>query len=103
MPFRRAAGLSDLSADKVTGVELGDTKVALYLVDGKPVATSDVCPHEECLLSEEGEVNGQEVECLCHGSKFNILTGQNTAPPATDPIAVYPVEVNGQDVSVDLG
>ena len=103
MTLQKAASLADLSADVITGVEIAGTKIALYLVEGQPLATSDICTHEECPLSEEGEVVGGDVHCLCHGSKFNIRTGEVIDPPATEPLPTYAVEVRGQDVFVDLG
>ena len=86
MTLQKAASLADLSADVITGVEIAGTKIALYLVEGQPLATSDICTHEECPLSEEGEVVGGDVHCLCHGSKFNIRTGEVIDPPATEPL-----------------
>jgi nitrite reductase/ring-hydroxylating ferredoxin subunit len=103
MPFQKAATLGDLSAGNIVGVEVGGTKVALYLLDGQPVATSDLCTHQECPLSEEGDVAGDVVTCLCHGSRFNIRTGAVVESPATDPLATYAVEVRGEDVLVDVG
>jgi 3-phenylpropionate/trans-cinnamate dioxygenase ferredoxin subunit len=103
MAFQKATSLSDLKADEVTGVSIAESSVALYLIDGQPFATSDLCTHEECPLSEEGEVVGNEVHCLCHGSKFDIRTGAVIDPPATEPLPTYAVELRGQDVYVDLG
>jgi 3-phenylpropionate/trans-cinnamate dioxygenase ferredoxin subunit len=102
MALQKAASLSDLKEGEITGVEIGEAKVALYLVDGQPLATSGLCTHQECPLSEEGEVVGNEVHCLCHGSKFDIRTGEVIDPPAQEPLATYPVQVQGQDVLVDL-
>ena len=103
MTLQKAAILSDLKPDEITGIEISGTRIALYLVDGQPYATSDMCTHQECPLSEEGEVVGGDVHCLCHGSKFNIRTGEVIDPPAMEPLPTYAVEVRGQDVLVDLG
>ena len=101
MAFQRAASLTDLKEGEITGVEIGEAKVALYLLDGLLLATSDLCTHEECPLSEEGEVVGNQVHCLCHGSKFDIRTGEVIDPPAQEPLATYRVQVQGEDVLVD--
>ena len=102
MSLQKAASVGDLMPDKIIGVDVAGTKIALYLVDGKPLATSDVCTHAQCPLSEEGDVSGDEVTCLCHGSKFNIRTGAVLSPPAVEPLPIYPVEIQGQDVLVDI-
>jgi 3-phenylpropionate/trans-cinnamate dioxygenase ferredoxin subunit len=103
MALQKIANLSELSAGQITGVEVDGTRVALYLIDGQVFATSDLCTHQECPLSEEGEVVGNDVHCLCHGSKFNIQTGEVIDPPAADTLPTYRVEVRGQDILVDLG
>jgi nitrite reductase/ring-hydroxylating ferredoxin subunit len=103
MSFQKVASLSDLSTGTITAREVDGQAIALYLVDGQPLATSDICTHEECPLSEEGEIEGDEVSCLCHGSRFSIRTGAVLMSPAVEPLPVYAVEVRGDDVLVDLG
>lgn len=99
---RKVANRSDLGANEILGIEIDGRKLALYLVDGQVFATDDECPHAGCLLSEDGVIEGTEVECACHGSSFVISTGENTAPPATDPLAVYKAEISGEEVLVDM-
>ena len=41
------------------------------------------------------------IECWLHGSCFDLRTGEPTNLPATEPVAVYPVRVEGEDVYVD--
>ena len=40
------------------------------------------------------------LECWLHGSRFNLATGEPSGPPATVPVAVYPVKIDGDDVYV---
>jgi 3-phenylpropionate/trans-cinnamate dioxygenase ferredoxin subunit len=42
------------------------------------------------------------VECWLHGSCFDLRTGKPTGPPATRPVATYPVTTDGDDVYVSL-
>jgi 3-phenylpropionate/trans-cinnamate dioxygenase ferredoxin subunit len=37
-----------------------------------------------------------------HGSCFDLRTGEPTNLPATEPVSVYPVRVEGEDVYVDV-
>ena len=69
--------------------------------DGELYAISDVCSHGSVSLSE-GEVEGSTVECWLHGSKFDLRTGAPTGLPATRPVPVYPVTVEGERVLVDI-
>ena len=64
-------------------------------------AIDDTCSHANVSLSE-GEVEGTEIECWLHGSRFDLGTGKPTGPPATTPIAVYPVKIDGGDVFVSV-
>ena len=102
MAFKVVAKIADLKANGIVAAESDGQKIALYLVDGHPMATSDVCTHEQCPLSEEGEVSDGEVACLCHGSRFEIRTGKVLQGPATVALPTYSVTVRGQDILVDL-
>lgn len=69
--------------------------------DGDFFAISDICSHGEVSLSE-GEIIGCEVECWAHGARFDLRTGRATELPAIDPVAAYPVRVDGERVLVDV-
>jgi 3-phenylpropionate/trans-cinnamate dioxygenase ferredoxin component len=96
-----------LRACAVTDVEDGAAK--RFVVDGVPVAIvrsngevyaiHDVCSHANVALSE-GEVEDQTIECWLHGSRFDLVTGRPTGLPATQPVPVYPVKLDGDDVLV---
>lgn len=69
--------------------------------DGDYHAVSDVCSHGQVSLAE-GEVEGCTVECWLHGSRFDLRTGRPLHLPATQPVPVYPVTVDGEHVLVDV-
>ena len=52
------------------------------------VAFDDTCTHEECSLAG-GELDGGVIVCPCHGSEFDIRTGDVLTPPALDPLPIY--------------
>ncbi len=43
-----------------------------------------------------------EIECPKHGSTFSLTTGEAQTLPATRPVPVYAIQVDGDDVSVVL-
>ena len=43
------------------------------------VAFDDTCTHEECSLAE-GELDGAVIVCPCHGSEFDVRTGDVLTP-----------------------
>jgi 3-phenylpropionate/trans-cinnamate dioxygenase ferredoxin subunit len=61
----------------------------------------DECSHAAVPLSE-GDVEGNLIECWLHGSQFDMRTGKPTSLPASEPVAIYPVRVDGDDVLVDV-
>ena len=52
----------------------------------------------------EGEVYEDtcELECIQHGSRFSLVTGEPHALPATRPVRVYEVRVVDGDVVVEV-
>jgi nitrite reductase/ring-hydroxylating ferredoxin subunit len=57
---------------------------------GKVYATSNYCTHLDCLLSS-GKLVDDGIGCSCHGSVFDLETGEAVYPPATEPIRTYAV------------
>jgi len=97
--YVRACALADVPEEGALGVEVQDTPVAIIRAEGEIFALYDVCSHEEVPLSE-GEIYDHTVECWLHGSCFDLRTGQPTGLPATEPVPVYPVKIEGDDVYV---
>jgi 3-phenylpropionate/trans-cinnamate dioxygenase ferredoxin component len=101
MTFVRVCPITEIPADGVIGVEVGDTPVALVRSGERVFALNDICSHAEVSLSE-GEVYDGTIECWLHGSCFDLASGKPTNPPATQPVATYQVKVEGGDVYVAL-
>jgi 3-phenylpropionate/trans-cinnamate dioxygenase ferredoxin component len=97
----RACALSEVPEGGTLAVEIEGVPIALVRTGGEVFALHDVCSHEEVPLSE-GDVEGCTLECWLHGSRFDVRTGKPTGPPATRPVPVYPVTVDGDDVYVSL-
>jgi 3-phenylpropionate/trans-cinnamate dioxygenase ferredoxin subunit len=75
-------------------VKVDGEPVAVVRTSGRVYAIHDVCSHAEVALSE-GEVYDTTIECWLHGSSFDLETGEPTSLPATEPVPVYPVRVEG--------
>ena len=95
------ASLSELALDTPKRVEVGELTLCLVRTDDGVRAINDVCSHADVSLSE-GEVDGQTIECWLHGSRFDLDTGQPSGLPATQPVPVYPVTIDGDTVLVDV-
>lgn len=83
--------------------EIDGIAVSVVRIGDAVHAVDDVCTHANVSLSE-GEVwcDEMEIECPKHGSAFNLVTGEPSTLPATQPVAVHRVEVVDGDVDVTL-
>ena len=101
MTFTRACAVADLPDCKPLAVEVDDTEIALVRHGDEVFAIRDECSHAEIALSE-GDVEDCTIECWLHGSRFDLRTGAALGLPATEPVAVYPVHLDGGDVLVEI-
>lgn len=95
--WKRVASVTDVKPGSVIQVKFGDELVALANVEGEFFAVSDVCSHEYVLL-HDGYVDGDEIECPEHGSVFSLRTGEVHNLPATQPIPVFAVKVEDDEI-----
>ena len=86
---------------KAIRLEGGADGVCLVRLGSEYHAVVDRCSHADVRLSE-GEVDADEcsVECWKHGSSFSLVDGEPQSLPATQPVAVLQVTVDGDDVVV---
>ena len=101
MSLQRALSVHDLLQDKAEKVVLDGVPIAIVL-DGEGVihAIGDTCTHGEISLSE-GFVDKGEIECWAHGSAFSLTTGKPRNLPAYEPVPVFNVVIEGDDVYID--
>jgi len=97
--YEKVANIQDLQEGSLMKVESGGNPVVLSMVNGKVYEIDAVCSHEGGPL-EEGTLEGYEVECPWHGSKFDVRTGEVRNPPAETPQSVYEVKVENNDILV---
>jgi nitrite reductase/ring-hydroxylating ferredoxin subunit len=97
----RIAHVDDLQPGELTCVDAAGVRLCLARLESGYHAIGASCTHEEELLSD-GDLLGEEVECPAHGSRFNVVTGAVCSLPATLPVQVYPVSIDGTDVVVEL-
>jgi nitrite reductase/ring-hydroxylating ferredoxin subunit len=91
--------------------ELGDRELAAFPVTGKRIAIAkvgdgfyafgDICTHQGCSLAE-GQLDGTTVTCPCHGSKFDVTTGEVIRGPAGEPVQSYPVRIEDGLLRVEI-
>jgi nitrite reductase/ring-hydroxylating ferredoxin subunit len=95
--FVKVAETKDIQSSSMKAYDLAGEKVCIVNVEGNYYAIGNVCTHVGGPLNE-GTLEGYNVECPWHGSKFDIRTGEPTKPPARQPVQSYEVKVEGNNI-----
>ncbi len=95
----RLCAVGDVSDGLPVRFDVGRHRICLVRLGDDVYAIGDRCSHADFSLAE-GEVfaDEREIECWKHGSTFSLKTGEPQSLPATRPVPVYDVEVDGDDV-----
>ena len=101
MTFARACALSELEDSAPFKATVDGLDVAVVRHGEEVFAIEDECSHASVPLSE-GDVDDCTLECFLHGSRFDLRTGKPTGPPATEPVPVFAVQIDGDDVLIDI-
>lgn len=96
--------MAEVEAGGIRRAELPDGHaVAVYNVDGTYYVTDDICSHGEASLSEDGMLEGHQVECSWHFGRFDVRTGEACAMPCETALRTWPVRIENGRVLVDAG
>ena len=96
--YSRACPVADVPEGTAVRCVIDGEAVAVVHTEGEFYAIRDECSHAEVPL--EGDIDGTTLECWLHGSRFDLVTGRPIGLPATVPVPVYPVKIDGDDVLV---
>jgi len=94
--FTPVLAANALGEGQMRAVDANGTDVLLARVNGQIYAVGNTCTHLGCPLSE-GHLVDSSIVCHCHGSTFDLPTGQVINGPASAPEISFDVrERNGQ-------
>jgi 3-phenylpropionate/trans-cinnamate dioxygenase ferredoxin component len=99
--FVRVCAVTDVPKGKGKGFKVGKLELAVFHTEDGFFATDDICSHEREHLAE-GWLEAHTVECPRHGSVFDLRTGEAESLPATEPILVFRIEIDGNDLKVGI-
>lgn len=85
-----AGDAAQLAEGRPTRVVVDETPVLLLRSEKRIYAIHDRCSHRGCSLAE-GTVEGREIVCGCHFSRFDLRDGSVTRGPATAPQPAFQV------------
>ncbi|MEX2671474.1 MAG: DUF2231 domain-containing protein [Phycisphaeraceae bacterium] len=84
------AEVGELDVDQMKLLRVGDRRIVLARTSDGYTAFDDHCSHRGGSLAGGVLICGT-VQCLWHGSQFDVHTGQPQCGPAHEPIRTYPV------------
>jgi 3-phenylpropionate/trans-cinnamate dioxygenase ferredoxin subunit len=101
VPDVRVCSVTDVKPGAAARFDVDGHRLCVVNVEGSFYVIGDECSHEDYSLSE-GDVweEEREIECPKHGSMFSLESGEPRSLPATQPVPVYDVRVDGDDVIV---
>lgn len=96
------ARVADLPEGQMIGATVAGVDVLVANVRGEYRSIGSECTHAGCMLHEDGELDEEQgvVTCLCHGSMFDLQTGEAVGPPADAAEPVYRVRAQGEIIQV---
>ena len=97
----KVADLSECPPGSLLEVEVEQELIVLANIDGDLYALQNRCSHQDLPLSD-GELEGDRLECLYHGARFDVCTGKAVGLPAIKPVPSYDVQIRGQEVFVQI-
>jgi 3-phenylpropionate/trans-cinnamate dioxygenase ferredoxin subunit len=104
MPLVRICSVSDVPEGEVRRFELDARPYAVVNLGEEGFRVVDaICSHAHYFL-DEGEVDAEDetIECPKHGSTFDLNTGRTRTLPATQPVDVFAVKVDDDDVLIEI-
>jgi 3-phenylpropionate/trans-cinnamate dioxygenase ferredoxin component len=103
MALVRLCGVDEVPEGEARRFELDHRPIAVVNLGEEGFRAVDaICSHAHYFLDEgEVDVDFGTIECPKHGSTFDLETGRPTTLPATQPVRVFDVKLEGDDVLVD--
>jgi 3-phenylpropionate/trans-cinnamate dioxygenase ferredoxin subunit len=99
--FVSVGRVEDVPEGEMRPFQVGGEDVAVANVGGALHAFSDICTHMQCLLTE-GDLEDTIVTCACHGSQFDVTTGDVVNGPATEPVQSFEVSTDGGELKIGV-
>lgn len=97
--FLEVTKADELKEGDMQAFDVRGTKIAVANVDGAFHAFGDTCTHLQCSLAE-GDLEETIVTCPCHGSQFDVVSGEVLRGPARVPVGSFEVRVEGGNLEV---
>lgn len=99
--FETVASLSDLTEGTVLQrVRSTGDAVCLVRYHNEISALSDICTHQHFSMSLGDLLEDGTLQCAWHGARYDCRTGEVKQVPATSPLPVFQVRLDGDQILV---
>ena len=92
---------ADVADGQMRVFDLAGTRVNVANAGGHLYGFDDTCTHAGCSLAR-GHLDGTTVTCACHGSQFDVTSGEVLRGPAQRPVQSRLVLVDGDDLLAEV-
>lgn len=97
-----AAKLSDVPEWGKKVVDIGKEKILLVKTKGVVYACESECTHQGAPLEGAFIKEAGKISCPRHGYRFDLKSGVCEGHPECAPLKIYPVEIRGDEVWVEV-
>jgi 3-phenylpropionate/trans-cinnamate dioxygenase ferredoxin subunit len=97
--FVTVAKAGEVPDGEMRAYDVGERTVAIANVGGDLYGFDDICRHRACSLSE-GDLEDNVVICACHGSEYDVTSGEVLGGPAPEDLDTFEVQVEGGEIQV---
>jgi 3-phenylpropionate/trans-cinnamate dioxygenase ferredoxin component len=100
----RVCARDEVPEDEARRFVVGERLIAIANLGEEGFRAIDaICSHAKYYL-DEGEVDPdfETIECPKHGSTFDLNSGKPRTLPATQPVAVFPLRTDGDDIMIEV-
>jgi 3-phenylpropionate/trans-cinnamate dioxygenase ferredoxin subunit len=99
--FEPVASLVELAEGTVLQrVRASGDAVCLVRQNGEISALSDICTHQHFSMSLGDLLDDGTLQCAWHGTRYDCRTGEVKQDPATSPLPVFQVRLEGEQILV---
>jgi len=99
--FEPVASLGELAEGTVLQrVRSTGDAVCVVRHNGEISALSDICTHQHFSMSQGDLLADGTLQCAWHGARYDCRTGEVKQDPATSPLPVFMVRLDGDTILV---
>jgi 3-phenylpropionate/trans-cinnamate dioxygenase ferredoxin subunit len=100
----RVCSAAEITEGEARRFPVGEREIAVVNLGAEGFRAIDaICSHAHYYLDEgEVDVDFETIECPKHGSTFDLNSGKPRTLPATQPVEVFPVTTDGDDVLIEV-